>query len=95
MAIILYFFGPWGLNLCKIPFWSPLSHFRLSKHETTNEFTFIGLIKSNDEGPYLGTNPSFLGFIKHVRMDSSFDELKRVFVTLFGLIKMKRGTHQP
>ena len=59
----------------------------------TNEFTFIGLIKSNDEGPFLEMNPSFIKFVKHVRMDSSLDELQRVFVTLFGLVKMKRGTH--
>ena len=58
-----------------------------------NEFAFIGLIKSNDEGPFIGMNPSFLRFIKHMRMDSSLDELQRVFVTLFELVKMKRGTH--
>ena len=40
------------------------------------EFTFIGLIKSNDGRPYLGTNPSFLRFVKYVRMDSSLDEIK-------------------
>ena len=57
------------------------------------DFTFIELIKLNDEGPYPRTNPSFLRFVKRMRMDSSLDEIKRVFVTLFGLVKMKRGTH--
>ena len=93
LRIILYFFRPRGLNLRKCPFWILLSHFRLSKHETINEFTFIELVKSNDEGPFLGMNPSFLRFIKHMRMDLSSDELHRVFVTLFELVKMKRGTH--
>ena len=45
----------------------------LSMNDT--EFTFIGLIKSNDGRPYPGKNPSFLRFIKHVRMDSSLDEI--------------------
>ena len=53
------------------------------------EFTFVGLIKSNDEGLFLGMNPSFLRFIKHMRMDSSLDELYRLFVTLFKLVKSK------
>ena len=35
-------------------------------------------------------NPSFLRFIKHVRMESSLDNLQRVFVTLFELVKMKK-----
>ena len=39
--------------------------------------------------PLLGTNPSFLKFAKHMRMDLSSDKLQWVFVTLFGLIKMK------
>ena len=57
------------------------------------EFTFIKIMKSNDQGPFMGMNFSFLKFVKHVRMDSSLDELQRVVVTLFGLIKMKRGTN--
>ena len=36
-------------------------------------------------------NPSFLRFVKHIIMDLSSDELKRVFVTLFGLVKMKKA----
>ena len=44
--------------------------------------------------PFLGTNPSFLRFVKCMRMDLSSDELQRVFVRIFELIKMKRGTHQ-
>ena len=93
LGISLYFFGPRGLYLQKIPFWSLISHLRLSKHETTNEITIVELIKSDNEGPFLGMNPSFLRFIKHMRMDSSLDELQRVFVTLFEHIKMKRGTY--
>ena len=58
-----------------------------------NEFSFIELTKLHDERSHFGTNPSFLKFVKKVRMDSSLDELQRVFVTLFGLVKMKRGTH--
>ena len=57
------------------------------------EFTFIGLIRSNGERPYMGMNLSFVRFVKYVRLDSSLDELQRVFVTLFGLIETKRGTH--
>ena len=52
LGIGLYLFWPQGLNLRKIPFWSLLSHFRLSKHETTNDFSFVKLIKSNDERPF-------------------------------------------
>ena len=63
LGIILYLFGPQGLNLRKNPPWSLLIHFRLSKYERTNEFAFIRLIKSNDEGPFLVMNPSFLKFI--------------------------------
>ena len=58
------------------------------------EFAFIGLIKLNTERPIQGTNPSFLRFVKYMRMELSSDKLQRVFVTLFGLVKMKRGTHQ-
>ena len=64
LGIILYLFGPQGQNLCETPFWILLSHFRFSKHEMTNEFAFIGLIKLNDERPNLGMNPSFLRFVK-------------------------------
>ena len=58
----------------------------------TNEFAFVGLIKLYDERTYFGMNPSFLSFVKNMRMDSSLDELQRVFVTFFGIVKMKRGT---
>ena len=84
------FFGLTGLIYKKRTFWSLLSHFRLSKHEMENDFAFIRLIKPNDGIPYLGTNPSFLRFIKYVRMNSLLDELRRVFVTLFGLVKTKK-----
>ena len=57
------------------------------------DFTFLELIKLNDEGPFLGMNPSFLRFIKHMRVDSSLDKINRVFVTLFKLVKNQRGTH--
>ena len=59
------------------------------------EFSFIGLIKLNIERPVLGTNPSSLRFVKAMSLDSSSDELYQVFVTLFELVKLKRGTHQP
>ena len=59
------------------------------------EFSSIGLIKLNIERPFFfGMNPSFLKFVKYMGMDLSSDELKRVFVTLFELVKMKKGTHQ-
>jgi len=58
------------------------------------EFSFSGLIKLNIERPVLGTNPSSLRFVKHMRLDLSSDKLYRVFVTLFELVKPKRGTHQ-
>ena len=58
------------------------------------EFSFIGLVKLNIERPVLGTNPSSLRFIKHMSLDLSSDKLYRVFVTLFELVKPKRGTHQ-
>ena len=57
------------------------------------EFYFNGLVKLNIERPVLGTNPSSLRFIKHMRLDLSSDKLYRVFVTLFELVKPKRGTH--
>ena len=57
------------------------------------EFAFIGLVKLNTERPFFGMNPSFLRFMKYMGMDLSLDKLKRVFVTLFELVKMKRGTH--
>ena len=80
----IYEKGPFGVSLC-------LHSNYINMNDT--KFTFIGLIKSNGERPYLGTNPSFLRFIKYVRMDSSLDGLHRVFVTLYGLEKPKRGTH--
>ena len=58
------------------------------------EFSFIGLIKLNIERPVLGTNPSSLKFVKHMSMDLSSDKLYRVFVTLFELVKPKRGTYR-
>ena len=54
------------------------------------EFNFNGLVKLNIERPFLGTNSSFLRFVKHVRMDLSYDKLQRVFVTLFEIVKMKK-----
>ena len=43
----------------------------------------------------MGMNPSSLRFVKHMSLDLSFDKLYRVFVTLFELVKLKRGIHQP
>ena len=57
-------------------------------------FSFSGLIKLNIERPILGTNPSSLRFVKHMRLDLFFDKLYQVFVTLFELVKPKRGTHR-
>ena len=54
------------------------------------EFAFIRLIKLNTERPVQRTNPSFLRFVKCMRMDLSSNELKRVFVTLFGLVKNEK-----
>ena len=54
------------------------------------EFPLIGLVKSNNERPFLGTNPSFLRFRKNMRMDLSNDKIQRVFVTLFGLVKTEK-----
>ena len=65
-----------------------------SLNMNNTEFAFIGLVKLYIERPFLGMDPSFLRFVKYMRMDLSSDELKQVFVTLFGLVKMKRGTHQ-
>ena len=58
------------------------------------EFYFSGLIKLNIEGPALGMNPSSLRFLKHMSLDLSSNKLYRVFVTLFELVKPKRGSHQ-
>ena len=58
------------------------------------ESSFSGLVKLNIEKPILGTNHSPLRFVKHMRLDLSFDKLYRVFVTFFELVKPKRGTHQ-
>ena len=35
------------------------------------DFSFIGLVKLNIERHFLGMNPSFLSFLKHMRLDSS------------------------
>ena len=40
------------------------------------EFDFIGLVQLNTEIPVHGTNPSFLRFMKYMRMELSSDELK-------------------
>ena len=58
------------------------------------EFSFSGLIKLNIERLVLGTNPSSLRFVKYMILDLSSNKLYRVFVTLFELLKPKRGTHQ-
>ena len=58
------------------------------------EFYFSGIVKLNIERPVLGSTPSSLRFVKHMSLDLSFDNLYQVFVTLFDLVKQKRGTHQ-
>ena len=40
--------------------------------------------------PLLGTNPSFIRFMKYMRIDLSLEELQGGFVTLFELVKMKK-----
>ena len=78
----------------KIPFGVFFHLHSKSLNMNNTEFDFIGLVKINSERPIQGTNPSFLRFVKHMRMELSLDELKKMFVTLFGLIETKRGTHQ-
>ena len=79
--MILYFFRPLALGTLL-----------LIMNDT--EFYFSGLVKLNIGRPILGLNPSFLRFVKHMRLDLSSDKLYRVFVTLFELVKPKRGTHR-
>ena len=55
------------------------------------KFSLIGLIKLNIERPALGTNPSFLRFVKHMSLDLSSNKLYRVFVTLFEIVKPKEA----
>ena len=59
------------------------------------KFYFSGIVKLNIERPILGMNPSSLWFVKHMSLDLSSNKLYRLFVTLFELIKLKIGTHQP
>ena len=58
------------------------------------ELTFIGLVKLNIERPYFGNEPLLSQVCKHMSLDLSSDNLQRVFVTLFELVKTKIGTHQ-
>ena len=58
------------------------------------KFSFSGLIKLNIERPILGMNPSSLRFVKDMGLELSYDKLYRVFVTLFELVKPKRGTRR-
>ena len=58
------------------------------------KFSFSGLVKLNIERPILGMRSSSLRFEKHMRLELSSDKLYRVFVTLFELVKLKRGSHQ-
>ena len=55
------------------------------------EFSFGGLVNLNTERPILGTNPSSLRFVKHMSLEFSSDNLYRVFVTLFELVKPKEA----
>ena len=71
-----HFFGPIRSIYDKGPFGVFLRLRSDSLNMNDTEFTFIGLRKSNGERPYLGTNPSFLRFVKYVRMDSLLDELQ-------------------
>ena len=77
--------GPFGFLFC----------LRLDSLNMNNtELTFIGLVKLNTVRPFFGNEPLLSRFVKHMRMDLSSDKLQRVYFTLFGLIKMKRGTHR-
>ena len=58
------------------------------------KFCFNGLAKLNIERPVLESNPFSLRFIKHMSLELSLDKLYQVFVNLFELVKIKRGTHQ-
>ena len=93
--MILYFFGPQRLNHMKrdsFGFFFYICSDSLNMNDI--EFSFSGLIKLNIERPVLGSNPSSLRFVKHMSLDLSSDKLYRVFVSLFELIKLKRGTHR-
>ena len=50
----------------------------------------MDLLNQTLRDPLLGMNPSFLRFVKYMRMDLSSDEIKRVLVTLFELAKTKK-----
>ena len=76
--------GPFGVFSC-------VRSDSLNMNDT--KFSFIGLVKLNIERSVLGTKPSSLRFVKHMSLDLSSDKLYRVFVTLFELVKPKRGTH--
>ena len=39
------------------------------------EFSFVGLVKLNTKRLVQGMNPSFLRFVKYMRMDLSSDKL--------------------
>ena len=54
------------------------------------KFAFIGLVKLNIERPFSGNEPLLLRFVKCMGMDLSSNKIKRVFVTLFELIKTKK-----
>ena len=93
--MILYFFGPQGLNHTKKDPYGVFFRIRSDSLNMNNtEFSFSGLVKLNIERPILGTDPSSLRFVKHMSLELFFDKLYRVFVTLFELVKPKRGTHQ-
>ena len=57
------------------------------------DFTFNRLVKVNSERPSFG-NESLLSQVRKICvMDLSHYKLQLMFVTLFELVKMKRGTH--
>ena len=90
-----HFFGSGELFYEKGPYGVFFRGCSNSLNMNVTKFSFIGLVKLNIERPFFwGMNPSFLRFVKYMGMDSSSDNLKQVFVTLFELIKTKRGTHQ-
>ena len=94
----VWFYTFSGLRDSIIQKMTPFGIFFRNRSDSLNmndtEFSFIGFIKLNIERPILGKNPSSLRFIKHMSLDLSFDKLYWVFVTLFELVKPKRGTHR-
>ena len=88
-----HFFGSDDLFYEKEPCGVFLCGHSDSLNMNDTELTFIGVVKLNIERPSFGNEPLLSEVRKTYEFGLVFDELQRVFVTLFGLVKMKRGTH--